>query len=77
MSFRDQQTEASPATEAFPTLFSKVFGGLFGQLLCPRTTLETSRPNEIPNRTKTARVRFGRRTLATPPPPMVMKHLVR
>src|SRR5207302_8320084 len=68
MSFRGQQAEASPATEAFPTLFSKVFGGLFGEVFRIRTTLETRRPNKTPNRTKTARARFGRRTLATPPP---------
>jgi hypothetical protein len=77
MSFRHRQVEASQATEAFPTLFSQVFGGLFGELLCPRTTLETRRPNDIPNRMEAARACFARRSLATPPPAMVMKQLVR
>lgn len=77
MSFRYMASLASQATEAFPRLFSKVFAGMFGQLSCPRTTLETSRPNASPNSTETATARFAEGTLATPPPSMVMKQSVR
>jgi hypothetical protein len=77
MSFRYVQAAASQATEPFPTLFSKVFGGSFGEVLRIRTTLKTRRPNKTPNSTEAARARFGGRTLATRPPPMAMQKLVR
>jgi len=75
MSFRFWQLAASRATELFRRLFSRAFGCVFGKVGSTCTSFEMRKPNEIPNRTETARGRLSWRSWP-PRPPLTSVHEV-